>query len=73
MFFSKKKKVNVKLGGLHCANCVAKVEKAIASLGGKAEIDLKIGRGVITCSEKLNESKIKSEIEALGFTCDIIQ
>lgn len=72
MLFAKKKKLNVKLGGLHCMKCVEKVVNAVSALGGKADIDLKLGRGVITCPEKVDNDKIKSSIEALGFTCEIL-
>ncbi len=67
--FGKKKTYNVKLDGLHCMKCVEKVENAIKSLGGKAEIDLKLGRGKLTLPEKIDFDTVKSAIESLGFGC----
>ena len=69
MLFGKKKKINLKIEGMHCPKCVAKVETAMKNLGGKAEIDLKLGRAAITCPEKLDVTTIIAAVEALGFKC----
>ncbi len=71
MLFSlkKKKTYNVKLDGLHCMKCVEKVEGALKALGGKAEVDLKLGRGKLTLPENIDFEAVKSAIESLGFGC----
>lgn len=69
--FTKKKTVKARITGMHCEKCVAKVENAIKSLGGKAVIDLKLGRAEITVPEKITETEIKAAIEALGFGAEL--
>lgn len=72
MLFGKKKKLTLKIGGMHCEKCVAKVEAALKAIGAKADIDLKLGRAAITCPDKLDPAEIKKAVEALGFSCDVI-
>ncbi len=71
MLFGKKKVVNVKIGGMHCNNCVNKVANAIKEVGGNAEVDLKLGRAAVTCPENLAPAVIKEAVEKVGFTCEI--
>ena len=71
--FLKKKTYNVKLDGLHCMKCVEKVQNALKALGGKADIDLKLGEGKITIPEKIDFDTIKKAVEALGFKCDLLK
>ncbi len=72
MLFGKKKNLTLKIGGMHCIKCVAKVEAALKTLGVKADIDLKLGRAAVTCPEKLDPAELKKAVEALGFSCDVI-
>ena len=72
MLFGKKKKLTLKIGGMHCVKCVAKVEAALKALGAKADIDLKLGRAAITCPEKLDTAELKKAVEALGFSCEVM-
>ncbi|MBR5252565.1 MAG: heavy-metal-associated domain-containing protein [Clostridia bacterium] len=72
MLFGKKKKVNLKIEGMHCEKCVAKVAECIKKLGGKAEIDQKLGRAVVTCPAALEEGALKAAVEALGFKCNVL-
>ena len=53
--------------------CVEKVQGALKTLGGKADIDLKLGRASITIPEKIDFSTVKDTIEALGFKCDLLK
>ena len=69
--FDKKKTVNMKIGGMHCEKCAAKVEAALKALG-KGSVDLKLGRASLVCPEKITADQIKASIEALGFTCEIL-
>ena len=70
--FEKKKTVRLKIGGMHCEKCAAKVESALKSFG-KADVDLKLGRATLVCPEKVTATEIKAAVEAVGFTCDAIQ
>ena len=72
MLFEKKKKVNLKIDGMHCQNCAAKVTNALKAIGGNADIDLKLGRATLTCPEKLDNESIVKAVEALGFTCEVL-
>ena len=72
MLFSKKKTVNLKITGMHCEKCAAKVENAIKALGGSAKIDLKLGRAEIKVPEKVDAADIKAAVDALGFAAEII-
>lgn len=71
MLFGKKKQVNLKISGMHCEHCVAKVTKAVKELGGNASVDLKLGRAVVTCPESLDEKLICEAVSKLGFGCEI--
>ena len=72
MLFAKKKKVNLKIEGMHCEKCVAKVADAIKKLCGKADIDLKLGRAAVTCPAALEDGALKAAVEALGFKCTVM-
>ena len=69
--FDKKKTVVLKIGGMHCEKCAAKVEKALGALG-HASVDLKLGRATLTCPEKVTSDEIKTAVEAVGFSCDVM-
>lgn len=72
MLFAKKKKVNLKIEGMHCEKCVAKVVEGIKKLGGKADVDLKLGRAAVTCPAALEDGALKAAVEALGFKCTVL-
>ena len=71
ILFGKKKKINLKIGGMHCEHCAAKVKKAVKELGGKADVDIKLGRATVTCPEAMDEEAICEAVTKLGFTCEI--
>ena len=56
----------IKVEGMHCEHCSARVKKAIEALGIKCDIDLSKGE-VTVAGESLDEIKIKEAIENLGF------
>ena len=68
--FEKKKTVEMEIGGMHCEKCAAKVENALKAFG-KAKIDLKLGRAILTCPEKVTAQELITAVEAVGFTCKI--
>ena len=73
MLFGKKKTVDLKIEGMHCEKCVEKIIAAVKKLGGRAVVDLKLGRAAVICPETVDESLIVKAIEALGFTCKVIE
>ena len=72
MLFQKKKIVKLKITGMHCEKCSAKVDNAIKALGGSAKIDLKLGRAEIKVPEKIADADIISAVDNLGFKAEII-
>ena len=72
MLFEKKKKLTLKIDGMHCEKCSAKVENTLKAAGAKAEIDLKLGRAAVTCPEKLENDVLVKTVEALGFGCRVL-
>lgn len=69
MLFGKKSKYDLKIDGMHCEKCVARVEEALKALGGSARIDLKLGRASVTVPEKISADAVIAAVEALGFSC----
>lgn len=72
MLFSKKKSLTLKIGGMHCEKCVAKVEAALKAIGAKAVVDLKLGRATVTCPEKVDTNDLVKAVEACGFSCQVM-
>ena len=72
MFSFGKKTVLLKISGMHCPKCSAKVENAMKELGGNAKIDLKLGRAEVKLPKSVESSAAISAIEALGFGAEEI-
>lgn len=72
MLFSKKKSLTLKISGMHCEKCSAKVEAALKAAGAKANVDLKLGRAAVTCPEKVDEADLVKAVEACGFGCSVM-
>ena len=72
MLFEKKKKLTLKIDGMHCEKCSAKVDAALKAVGAKAEIDLQLGRASVVCAEKLDNAELIKAVEALGFSCRVL-
>ena len=63
-------KVSVQIGGLSCASCVAKVEKALLGLNGvkSASVNLITGSATIEyLPSRIDLDKIKGQITAIGY------
>ena len=72
MLFAKKKKLNLKIDGMHCEKCVARVMNAVKEIGGSASVDLKLGRAVLTIPEKVSDETVCEAIRSLGFGCTVL-
>ncbi len=59
----------LKVLGMHCQNCVKRVEGVIKELGGVKDINIDIGTGEVSFYSKKQVDKniLKEEIENLGF------
>ncbi len=72
MLFAKKKKLNLKIDGMHCEKCVGRVMGAVREIGGSASVDLKLGRAVVTIPEKVSDEAVCAAISSLGFGCTVL-
>lgn len=72
MLFAKKKTLTLKITGMHCEKCSAKVEAALKAAGAKAVVDLKLGRASVTCPEKVENGTLIKAVESLGFGCSVM-
>ncbi len=72
MLFGAKKTVNLKIEGMHCEHCVARVVNAIKTLGGKADVDLKLGRAAVTAPKDLDPQALVDAVNALGFKANLL-
>ena len=68
MLFGKKKEVELKIGGMHCEKCVARVTDALAALGCKADVSLADGLAKVKCPASLPVDKLIGAVSALGYT-----
>lgn len=57
----------IKIEGMHCEHCSARVKKALSALGLECDVDFSKGEVTLT-GENLDENKINDTIENLGFT-----
>ena len=58
----------IKIEGMHCGHCSARVEKAFAADGIACEIDLAAGTATVNGDEaKLSDAALRDTVEALGF------
>lgn len=61
-------KATVKIGGMSCGHCSARVEKALNGIEGiTAVVDLEKGEAALTSTAALDEGKIKAVIEDAGY------
>ena len=73
MLFGKKNSATLRIGGMHCEKCSAKVAAALKAIGVKAEVDLKLGRASVTYPDKVGMDAILNAVTALDFTCKEIK
>ena len=73
MLFGKKNSATLRIGGMHCEKCSAKVAAALKAIGVKADVDLKLGRASVTYPDKVGMDAIIAAVTALGFTCEEIK
>lgn len=58
----------IKIEGMHCSGCSARVERALNALDGvKATVDLKAGTAKIVSSAEVPDAVLKETVESLGF------
>lgn len=59
----------IKIEGMSCGHCVMRVKKAIETLGGVAEADVKIGAARVKYDEsRIRREDVEAAVEAAGYT-----
>ena len=66
--FGKNKKT-LKVEGMMCEHCEARVKNALEALDGveKAEVSHKKGTAVVTCKDEISDELLKSTVEQQGY------
>lgn len=67
-------KKEIKIDGMHCEHCVARVDSALSALNGvdKVKVNLKKGIAKIDCDGAVADDAIKTAIADIGFTVTAI-
>ncbi|MDE6607875.1 MAG: heavy-metal-associated domain-containing protein [Lachnospiraceae bacterium] len=69
MFGKKKCDVEMKVEGMSCGHCSARVEEALNAIEGvKAEVDLKKKTAYVTLESEVSEDVLKKAVEDAGYT-----
>lgn len=59
----------IRIGGMSCAHCAARVEKAIGSIAGlKATVNLAANEATVTGDGEIDEKAIERAVEDAGYT-----
>ncbi|MEJ2183716.1 MAG: heavy-metal-associated domain-containing protein [Nitrospirota bacterium] len=60
---------SLKISGMHCHHCVQTVRKALQTVPGVAEPDVKVGEATVTYDEsKATVQDMARQLEKLGYT-----
>ncbi len=57
----------IKIEGMHCTHCVARVENALKALGLTVSVDLESGVATIDGADMPDAAVIQNTVEDLGF------
>ncbi len=69
---TKKKTINLRISGMHCAKCQKKVCDALNAIKGvSAKVDLENGAAEVVCPETLDASLLCDAVNALGFEASL--
>ena len=63
----KKKEIVVKVDGMHCEHCAARVTSVLEALGCRAHVSLAEGKAKIRCPESVSTEAILDAIRSAGF------
>ena len=70
MLFGSKEKIELKVTGMTCGHCEAKIQQAVSQLPGVKKVTASRTNGTVTIepeSDTLNLQTIKETIELLGY------
>lgn len=59
----------LKIEGMSCAHCVARVEKALNAIKGvKAKVDLSKKTATVTSADEISDAVLEAAVEDAGYT-----
>ena len=61
-------KKEIKIDGMHCEHCVAKVENALSSLDGVKKVKVKLEKGLAKLDGDVSDEAIRAAVSDAGFT-----
>ncbi|HEU4437332.1 MAG TPA: cation transporter [candidate division Zixibacteria bacterium] len=70
MLFGSKEKIELKVTGMTCGHCEAKIQQAVSQLPGVKKVTASRTNGTVTIepeSDTLNLQTVKEAIESLGY------
>ena len=70
--FGKKKEIELKIEGMHCERCAARVKDAIEALGCRASVSLESGIAKVRIPDSVSPEKVAETVTASGYTATAI-
>jgi len=61
-------KKEIKIDGMHCEHCAAKVENALSSLDGVKKVKVKLEKGLAKLDGDVSDEAIKAAVSEAGFS-----
>ena len=61
-------KKEIKIDGMHCEHCAAKVEAALSALDGVKKVKVKLAKGIAKLDGEVSDEAIRSAVAEAGFT-----
>lgn len=58
----------IKIDGMHCEHCAAKVEGALSSLDGVKKVKVKLEKGLAKLDGDISDEAIRAAVSDAGFT-----
>ncbi len=66
-------KKEIKIDGMHCEHCAAKVENALTSLDGVKKVKVKLEKGLAKLDGDVSDEAIRAAVSDVGFTVTEIE
>ncbi len=66
-------KKEIKIDGMHCEHCAAKVENALSSLDGVKKVKVKLEKGLAKLDGDVSDEAIKAAVSEAGFSVTEIE
>jgi len=69
------KKIKLTIEGMHCASCVANIERSLKKVKGihEVKISLMTKKGFVEADEKVTDEEIKKAVARTGYTVSNIE